>query len=361
MTPSSEVLIIGAGPAGLSVAASLQKEQVLFDLIDRTGKAGGAYLHIYDEIVLASPTRFTALPGQNVDFPNEYIPVSAYRRYLIDYAERRQLTPQKAEIAHIERQHSGFQVKISGQNAPLFYRAVVIATGMFDFPVYPTIPGLKPEGLETPTSPEMIHTKHWKGPIPFQKKRVLIIGGATSAIEIAETLAKEHISVTLSTRKKDVYIWPQRLFGHDLHEGFALLEYFPRWIFGSFCQKHPTVAGTDLGFKKLRDDGKIKVLGEVERFEGKQAFFKAGEVESFETVLLATGYQHCVPFLPESVRRTPAGYPLGSYGQSRDWPGLFFMGLPCAHSVASEFLRGIAQDGPLVARQIKKRLQNKKL
>ena len=36
--------------------------------------------------------------------------------------------------------------------------------------------------------------------------------------------------------------------------------------------------------------------------------------------------------------------------------GLFVLGMPCARSLASPFLRGIARDAPFVARRIRDRL-----
>jgi hypothetical protein len=72
-------------------------------------------------------------------------------------------------------------------------------------------------------------------------------------------------------------------------------------------------------------------------------------------IVAATGYRYETPFLPAEVVRAPGGHPLTERCESPDWPGLFFVGAPCARKLDSEFLRGIASDAEFVARQIAQR------
>ena len=70
-------------------------------------------------------------------------------------------------------------------------------------------------------------------------------------------------------------------------------------------------------------------------------------------MIAATGYRFEMPFLPTEVPRTPAGHPLADEGESRAWPGLFFIGVPCCRTLVSEFLRGIGKDAPAIADRIR--------
>ncbi len=97
--------------------------------------------------------------------------------------------------------------------------------------------------------------------------------------------------------------------------------------------------------------------GAVTRFDGAAAQFADGGRQEFDAVVLATGYRFAVPFLPAEVARAPAGHPLADEGESRSWPGLYFVGMPCERTLASEFLRGIREDAPVVARRARSRLR----
>ena len=56
----ASVLIIGARPAGLAAAAALRNEDIDFDLIDRGGQLGGAYMRMPVQLMLTYPLTFPA-------------------------------------------------------------------------------------------------------------------------------------------------------------------------------------------------------------------------------------------------------------------------------------------------------------
>ncbi len=346
----ADVLIIGAGPAGLAVSACLTRRGVGFDLVDRHGVTGGAYRHIYAGVTLASPARFTELPGLPLRFPREYITATEYRAYLERYADRHGLAARRAEVAGVRRQGHDFIVSFTDGTRPGTYRAVVVATGMFDFPSWADVPGLAGSGLA------VLHARDWRGPATLAGRRLLIVGGATAAVEIAEECARAGLHVAVSARS-GVKVSRQRFLGSDVHDyAYPLFDLLPRWALGSYCERRPTLPGEDLGFSRFRAAGLIEVRPGVERFEGRWAVFRDGQRREFDVVLLATGYRFLTPFLPAGVRRAHAGHPLADEGQSRSWPGLYLAGYPCARGLSSEFLHGIRRDAPVIARRIQERL-----
>jgi putative flavoprotein involved in K+ transport len=351
------VLVIGAGPAGLATAACLKRQRLAFDLVDRRGIAGGAYHCIYPGITLASPTRYTALPSLPLRTAGEYITASEYRDYLERYALYHDLAPAAAEVLRIERSARRFRVHFAGRAEPILYDAVVAATGMFDFPVWPEIPGLAAPGPAAPDRPAVLHAQAWAGPQAFRGQRLLILGGATSAVELAEQCGRAGLRVTVSARS-GIHLAQQRFLGRDVHDwAYLLFEHLPTWALGPYCGRRPTLPGTDLGFTQLRRAGLIHVYNAVERFEGKSAIFAPETAsgparEDFDAIVLATGYRFATPYLPPSVGGAPAGHGLAKDCQSVSWPGLYFVGTPCAATLSSEFLRGIARDALRVARLI---------
>jgi len=304
---SRAILIVGAGPSGLATAACLKQRGVHADLVDRHGVPGGAYRRIYDGITLASPTRHTALPGL-APKAGEYITVPQYRAYLDDYAAHHGLTVRKAAVTRVR---PGFTVSFDKEERR--YDAVVVATGMYDFP-------RRLEGA--------MHASEWRGPGALPGPRVLIIGGATAAIEIAEECARAGLKPVLSVRSK-LHIARQRFLGRDLHDYVVPLgRRLPRWMARAYCEGK-TLPGVDLGFREFRRRGAIQVRGPIEKIDGRSAIFTNGEREEFDAIVAATGYRFERSFLEADVH---------------------LVGAPCAHSLASEFLWGIHDDAQKVAR-----------
>jgi len=58
-----DVLIIGAGQAGLALGYHLQKTGLTFQLVERHGHVGESWRQRYESLVLFTPRRYSALPG----------------------------------------------------------------------------------------------------------------------------------------------------------------------------------------------------------------------------------------------------------------------------------------------------------
>ena len=126
--PPSPVLIIGAGPAGLAIAACLRQRGLPLRLVDRRGQPGGAYRDIYGNTTLSSPARYDSLPGLALSAPGEFVAAREYRNYLIDYAAFHQLPIETGTIQSIARDGGRFAVTFEGGQTAS-YRAVVVASG----------------------------------------------------------------------------------------------------------------------------------------------------------------------------------------------------------------------------------------
>ena len=302
---------------------------------------------------MASPARYNALPGLVLEDAGEYMAVETYHDYLRAYAAHHGLAVRRGNVNRVEKAVSGFSVTFDHSTVATEYRFVVVATGMFDFPRMPK------ELLRAHASNARVclHAAHWKGPEEFRGRRLLIVGGATTGVEIAEECARAGISTTLSARGKHVKLLPQRILGRDNHDYFAVLERLPRFLMRSFCAGARSLPGTDLGFREFRRRGVIEVCDALVRVDGDVAVFADGSRASFDAIVLATGYRYDTPFLPiGKVARAASGQPLADDCESRSWPGLFVVGMPCVRGLNSPFLRGIASDACWVARQISKRI-----
>ncbi len=334
-----EVVVIGAGPAGLATAAMLRKARVPFRLVDRDGAIGGAYGRMDPALVMTTPAKLAALPGLAVSCDDEYATAREYHAYLLAYATAHELAPEAGAIEAVVRDDAGYRVAIRGVERveDVFAFAVVVATGMFDTPFVPVLDG-------QPTV-RVFHAAEWHNELAIAGHRVVVVGGASSAIEIAEICSLRGCTVTVAARK--ISISPAKILGIDPgHLAFPVLS---RVTPKRFCEHGVTVPAADRGFGKLRKQGAITVRPPVTRVDGARVTFEDGHAADADLVVLATGYRHATPFLPADVERTARGTVRCKHNESRSHRGIFVVGSPCARSAASQYLYGMARDADAVA------------
>jgi putative flavoprotein involved in K+ transport len=323
-------------------------------VVDRAGEPGGAYREIYDRITLASPAALDSLPGLPLEVPGEYATAGDYHAYLLRYAAHAGIAIERAEVQSIRRDGGASgagRFLVDAGSRSWSARFVVVATGMWGTPVIPRIDGLESCGVP------FLHARDWRGPRSIIKagEPLLVIGGATSAVEIAEEAALADLAVTLAVRSR-IHVARQTFLGRDVHHWIGPIAGLPSWIARGYCANRPTLPGTDRGFSRLRAGGKIAVRPALTRVDpGGVAWFSDGTRATFAGIVAATGYEFATPFLPAEVARAPAGHVLARQAESVSWPGLFVVGTPCADRLDSEFLRGMARDAATVSRKILER------
>jgi putative flavoprotein involved in K+ transport len=354
---NQRVLVVGSGPSGLAVAACLQRENVLFDLVDRSGTIGGAYRLIRPDLTLLSLARNVGLPGLRFISASRYPTVLAYRDYLQRYADVHRLQTIAAEVARIDRVGNLFEVQFTKSELVRSYGAVVVATGMFSSPFNPHLPGLINLPLSDSSQISCLHSSNWLGPGTCIGRRVLVVGGGTSGVEISESCAARGIRVMLSVKRR-VRLIPKNFLGIDLHNlSYHLLQFAPAWFLADYCSGRLVTPPVDRGFRRFCRAGLISLAGPICGFADKTAVFADGRQEIIDVVIFATGYRFDYPFLPRNVLPIPQGALSRNPGRTNWWPGLFVIGYRCMKTASSEFLRGIAKDAPIVARNVRNHLR----
>jgi putative flavoprotein involved in K+ transport len=178
------VLVVGAGPAGLAVAASLRKRGVEPLVVDRGTAVGDSWRARYDRLHLHTPRVQSALPGMRM--PREYgrwVARDDVVRYLGDYAAHHGIEPRFGTTVHrLERDGEGWAARTG--DGDLRARHVVLASGYNSAPVETTWPGAES------FAGTLLHASQYANADPFRDEDVLVVGAGNTGAEIAADLAE---------------------------------------------------------------------------------------------------------------------------------------------------------------------------
>jgi indole-3-pyruvate monooxygenase len=359
-------IVIGAGPAGLAVGACLKRAGVSFIILEQADTVGSAWRRHYDRLHLHTAKAFSELPY--VPFPKDY-PRYPSRwqvvQYLEAYARQFQLAPcfgQQVSAAHFANDRWEVQTQ------DLHYRAanLVVATGYTREPYRPTWPGQDSFGSI------ILHSSQYRIGEPFKNQKVLVVGFGNSGGEIAIDLWEHGARPSLAVRGP-VNVIPRELLGIPIlaigiaqsklpsRLADAMNALILQMVVGDLAQYglHKSAQGPitqihrdaripliDVGTLQLIKRGQIAVRPGIERFTPDGVVFTDGTQETFEAVILATGYRPRVnTFLQgASAVYNSEGTPLTS-GREAALPGLYF----CGYTVSPT---GMLREIALEARQI---------
>lgn len=173
-----DVVVIGAGQAGLAAGYFLRRTGLSFSILDGERGPGGAWRHAWDSLHLFSPAQWSSLPGwQMPPSGEEYPPANHVIDYLSRYEERYQL-PVERPVEVIAVTHGEDSLVVHTDCGDWRAKAVISATGNWRTPVIPSYPG-----LDSYTG-QQFHSAQYRSPQAFRGMRVLVVGGGNSAAQI---------------------------------------------------------------------------------------------------------------------------------------------------------------------------------
>ena len=179
-----QVVVIGAGPAGVAAAVALKDRRLRPVLIDGAEEVASAWRARYDRLRLNTCRPYSHLPGRRFA---RGTPMFPSRDQLVDHLDSHAHEDGielrlGTSVNRVDRSNGHWRLDTS--EGELRTPQVIVATGYEQAPIVPAWPGRDLFGGE------LIHSREYRNREPFAGRRVLVVGPGCSGMEIAHDLAE---------------------------------------------------------------------------------------------------------------------------------------------------------------------------
>lgn len=353
-TDAYDVIVLGAGPAGLSVGYELKRRGVKFLIIERGQTAGDSWRRMPASLKLVSPWRANYLPGTRPGlFPRQHgLSRREFYQYLQEYAVEHQLPVQTGVmVSEVSRDAGGFFCVMTAKGS-YTSRFLVNATGSFSKPFIPNFDGASASPIPQVHVADYVGPENLKTLVGGRTGPVLLVGKRLSAGQTLVELVEAGFEVALSHRS-------EIRFGSGPLIRWFFFRIFPELEALKIGLGGQTACGFDVPMeggraRRLIRSGAVRTFPNVNRFQGSSVLFTDGSRLKPAAVVYATGFRPALDHLHGLLitvpdrRRLP---PLNGM-ESVVARGLFFLGLEHQRNMQSQYLRGIRKDAALLAEEL---------
>ncbi|MDQ4214552.1 NAD(P)/FAD-dependent oxidoreductase [Microbacterium capsulatum] len=399
-----EVLVVGAGQAGIAMSEHLTRAGVEHLVIERDRIAERWRSWRWDSLVANGPAWHDRFPGLEFDGdPDGFAGKEQVADYLVAYAEKIHAPIRTGvEVLSVRRHEGrpGFRVQTSGGTIDARY--VVAATGPFQRPIVPDV-------VPADAGIHQLHSSRYRNPGRLPAGAVLVVGAGSSGVQIADELRRSGREVFLAVGPHDRP--PRRYRGRDFCWWLGVLG---KWDMAAppAGAEHVTIAvsgahgGQTVDFRALAESGVtllgragafadgvlsiasdlrdnvlagdanyLSVLDEADAYVARNGLDLPEEPEAHEirpdpeslthpllsldlqaagvtSIVWATGFALDYSWLQiDPAAFDERGRPRHQRGVSAE-PGVYFLGLPWQSRRGSSFLWGVWHDARYIADQI---------
>ena len=360
------VAIIGAGFSGLAVGRYLKTQGFSPTIFESHDDLGGQWNRhnpnsgVWPEMRTNTVSFATRL--SDLQYP-EGVSLFPRNGEVLDHLDQfanlhglRQLCRFRAEVSGLRQVDDGYEVTWETDGAArseTFDRAVA-ATGRFNRPEMPDVEGL--EGFTGECG--VVHTLHYKDPLVFRDRHIVVLGGSISSLEVASDQSMMGTGRVYLAQRRQRYVMPKMIAGTPLEyfafsrEGalgmvqtpldqlLAETKEFLETYGGNPARYGAPAPHEDMAlagvtgsqyYLNLVAEDRIDIRPFVSRVEGRTVTFEDGSRVEADAIIVGTGFDLHVPFLSdeisETINLTRKGMDLAEFTFHPDLPGLAFAGL----------------------------------
>lgn len=322
-----DLIIIGAGPTGLSCGIEAKKAGLRFLILEK-GVLVNSIFNFPTNMTFFSTSKLLEIGEVPFISHNE----KPTRREALEYYRRIKefwKLPVKtySPVEAMDRKESGYEVKTKGQT--YFAKTVIISSGFYDVPRLMAVPG---EDL-----PKVKH--YYDEAHPYIGQKVLVVGAANSACDVALELWQKGAEVTMAIRGEEIYqrvkYWIKPNIENRIKEG-SIPAYFNTTV--KEIKPDTVILQTPEGEKVIENDVVMAMTGYQPNYE---------MLESFGITV------------PDDEDRIP------DYNEETfetNLPGVYLAGVVCAGMNTSKlFIENTRDHGAIIIEDILKKIGKKKM
>jgi cation diffusion facilitator CzcD-associated flavoprotein CzcO len=301
------VVVIGAGQAGLSSAYHLRRagyepgRDVV--VLDHSAQPGGAWQYRWPTLTYGRVHGMYALPGLTLEGADSERPSSqVIGEYFATYERAFGLAVRRPVDVRQVRDGAAGRLLVDSSEGTYTTRALINATGTWDRPFWPRVPG------QNSFRGRQLHTAQYPGPEDdaFVGKRVVVIGGGTSAVQHLLEIGEVAAGTAWVTRREPVF--HDGPFDGD--QGRAAVAMVEERVRGGLPPRS-VVSVTGLAMteamRRARESGVLVRRPMFQRITPDGVEWADGKRVTADTLLWATGFRPVIGHLAPLRLREPGG------------------------------------------------------
>jgi len=302
----TDIVVIGGGQAGLSAAYHLGQLGLPhgrgYVVLDAASAPGGAWQHRWPTLTLSTVNRVHDLPGmpftQTAGSAPQVQARVAVPRYFSAY-ERQFHLPVYRPVRVQRVTGHGPRLKVETDRGDLSVRGVINATGTWDAPYLPVYPG------HDRFRGRQLHTRDYISAAEFVGKRVVVVGGGISAVQLLDEISRV-ASTTWVTRRPPVF--RELPFGDEAGRQ-AVQAVEDRVRRGLLPESVVSVTGLPVtpAIEDMRRRGVLHRLPMFSEITEDGVRWATGAAQQADVILWCTGFRSSLDHLAPLMLREPGG------------------------------------------------------